>query len=125
MYIAREDPSPLFWGPALGHPGQRVARWTGCSPYQPANTRRNQTVMIPPVPGATTSAVLERRPATPPQDDPGLKSHWSPDTSPESTIKRARRVFSLARLRPRKLSTAQPSTRDLDDEHGREAIHSR
>jgi hypothetical protein len=44
---------------------------------------------------------LEARRTTPPaQEDEGLKSRWSPDSSPEHTaMKRVKRVFSYARLR--------------------------
>ena len=50
---------------------------------------------------AFDTAILEARRTTPPaQEDEGLKSRWSPDSSPEHTaMKRVKRVFSYARLR--------------------------
>ncbi|KAK4131029.1 hypothetical protein BT67DRAFT_436550 [Trichocladium antarcticum] len=58
-----------------------------------------------PLPGiprpAFDMAMPETRPLTPPpQEDEGLKSRWSPDSSPEQTaMRRVKRVLSFAMLR--------------------------
>ncbi|KAK3689658.1 hypothetical protein B0T22DRAFT_176304 [Podospora appendiculata] len=51
------------------------------------------------------SLARPRRPATPPAQTtaPGLKSHWSPDSSPERKgIRKALRVFSIPKLQTKK-----------------------